>query len=134
MNKEECRRIFQSIFNQYSKEMWIHSGGCEDRSYSYIVRREIEMPKSVFENPDEWDIITLLHEIGHIKTNNHKMKVYEKEYYATQWSANKAREIGFVVKKEFREVYQTYIWDKRQMCINKKGKNVPNKAELIIKW
>lgn len=134
MNKKECKRIFQSIFDRYSKEMWIHPGECENRSYSYIIRREIEMPRSVFIEPDEWDIITLLHEIGHVKTNNHKMKVYEKEYFATQWSADEARKIGFYVRKEYKEIYQNYIWDKRQICINKKGKNVASKMALTIKW
>ena len=136
MTKRECKELFAKIYNKYSKEMWIHEGDCgpDNVAYSYILRREIVLPHECFSNPREWDILVLLHEIGHIKTNNHKMTRYEKEFHATQWSATEAKKIGFNVKNEWKDVYQGYIWDKRQISINMKAKNVAAKEDLVIKW
>lgn len=136
MNARERKQIFNQIREQYSKEMWIREGDCglDKRPYSYVMHRIIVMHEGTFESPTEWDILTLLHEIGHVKTNTQKMKVYEKEYSATQWSAYEARKIGIPVNDLWREAFQDYIWKKRQMCINKKGKNVANKEALIVKW
>lgn len=136
MNYMERKRMFDNICNFYSRNIWIHVGDCgaDGRAFSYVIRREIVLPESAFRNPSEWDILALLHEIGHIKTNTQKMKVYEKEYYATQWAANEAKRIGFYVSPEWKKAYQEYIFEKRQNCINRKGKNVVDKNKLIIKW
>ncbi len=136
MTANERKAMFNSIYNRYSGEMYIHSGDCgpDNRGYSYVMRREIVLPKESFTSPSEWQILELLHEIGHVKTNTHRMKVYEKEFRATQWSATEAKKLGLPIKQLWRDAYQQYIWDKRQMCINRRGKNVPEKEDLIIQW
>ncbi len=136
MTAKERKALFRSIYNKYCGEMYIHSGDCgpDNRGYSYVLRREIILPKESFSNPSEWQILELLHEIGHVKTNTRRMKVYEKEFHATQWSANEAKKLGLPIKQLWRDAYQQYIWEKRQMCINHKGRNVPKKEDLIIQW
>ncbi len=136
MTTVERKKLFTELYNKYSKEMYIHSGDCgpDNRAYSYISRREIVLPEESFSNPSEWAILELLHEVGHVKTNTRRMKVYEKEFLATQWSADEARKLGFPVKQLWRDAYQQYIWDKRQICINHKGRHVADKAALIVQW
>ena len=136
MTTKQCKEMYKKIFDKYSGEMWIHEGDCgaDNVAYSYIIRREIVVPDGCFSHPNEWDVFALLHEIGHVKTNHPKMKRYEKEFYATQWSAIEAKKIGFKIKEEFKSVYQAYIWDKRQMSINMKAKSVAKKEDLIVKW
>ena len=136
MTFKERKQMFDRIYQRYCGEMWIHGdeNAAEDEAYSYIIRREIVLPKKAFSNPSEWMILVLLHEIGHIKTNTRNMKVYEKEFTATQWSAKEARRIGFCVRNEWKNVFQDYIWDKRQNCINRNGKNVASKESLVVVW
>ena len=116
--------------------MWIHAGECgkDKRAYSVVSKKEIIVPVGVFSNPTEWDILALLHEIGHIKTNKDSMRVYEKEYLATQWAADEAQKWNFKISGDYKNIYQEYIWDKRNMCIRMNGKNVPSKRSLKIKW
>lgn len=136
MTAKECKEMFTSVFNKYCCEMWIHEGdpGRGNGACSYIIRREIVLPVGTINNPDEWSVLVLLHEIGHIKTNTPKMKTYEKEYRAIQWSANEAKKIGLEVKKEWKEAYQNYIFKKRDMSIKRNAKNVVDKESLIVKW
>ncbi len=136
MKKTERLQLFNRIFLKYAREMWIHSGDCgkDRRAYSIISRKEIILPRDSFSNPSEWDIIVLLHEIGHIKTNRDSMRVYEKEYLATQWSADEARRLGFPVKQLWKDAFRDYILEKRQMCLNRGGKNVADEEALVIQW
>ncbi len=136
MTINERKELFTKLYKKYSKEMFIHSGDCgpDNRGYSYVMRREIVLPKESFTNPSEWQILELLHEVGHVKTNTRRMKLYEKEFQAIQWSANEAKKLGFPIKQLWRDAYQQYIWDKRQMSINRRSKKVPEKEDLIIQW
>ena len=136
MNSFRRFMLFNDIYLKYANEMWIHVGDCgkEKRAFSYVSNKEVIMPEGVFMNPTEWDILSLLHEIGHIKTNKDSMRVFEKEYLATQWCADEAKRWGFTVKDEWKDVYQKYIWDHRDSCVKRKGKNVPDKSKLVVKW
>ncbi len=136
MTHLEIFKLFNAIFSHYGKEMWIHSGDCgpDNRAYSYISLKEVILPCETFRHPTEWDIMALLHEIGHIKTNKEKMRVFEKEFLAVQWSADEAKRWDFKIKSEWKTIYQDYIWEKRDICIRKKGKNVPDRDALIIHW
>lgn len=130
------KALFQKIYNTYCKEMYIHFMDLApgESGYSYVSLREIVLPTKAMYNPSGWNVLALLHEVGHIKTNKDSMRVYEKEYLATQWSADEARRLGFHVTDLWKRTYQNYIFDKRTMCINKGGKNVPPKEKLVIKW
>ena len=136
MSPEKCKELFFQVYNKYSPEMWIHEGdpGRGNGACAYLIRREIVLPEGTFSHPEEWDILVLLHEVGHIRTNKPKMKSYEKEYHAVQWSAKEAKRIGLPVKELWKEAYQDYIWKKRQLSINRKGKNVARKEELVVEW
>ncbi len=81
MSPEKCKELFFQIYNKYSQEMWIHEGdpGRGNGACAYLIRREIVLPEGTFSHPEEWDILVLLHEVGHIKTNKPKMKTYEKK-------------------------------------------------------
>lgn len=136
MTKNERVLLFNRIYLNYCNDMWIHCGDCgkDNRAFSIVSDREVVMPFGVFVNPSEWNILALLHEIGHIKTNNDNMRVYEKEYLATQWSADEAKRIGFTIKPEWKDIYQNYIWEKRRYSIARKAKDIPTKEQLVIKW
>lgn len=136
MTPQQCKNVFDRIYKQFSKEIWIHPGDCgkDDRAYSLVAHREIVLPNECFSNPSEWDILVFLHEIGHVKTNTSDMRVFAKEYYATKWAAAAAQQIGLKIKPLWKKTFQEYIWNKRQNCINHKGKNVPSKEALLINW
>ncbi len=130
------KELFKKIYDKYSKEMYIHFMELPPREsgYSYLAYREIVLPKKAATNPSGWNVLALLHEVGHIKTNNERMRLFEKEYYATQWSANEARKLGFKVTELWKTTYQDYIFEKRAMYIKEGGRNVPPKEKLVIKW
>lgn len=130
------KEMFNKIYDRYKREMFIHFEELKpgESGYSYVSCRRVVLPKRAAVNPSGWDVLTLLHEIGHIKTNKDRMRVYEKEYLATQWSADEAKKWGFKITDLWKETYQDYIFNKRTMCINKGGKNVPPKEKLVIKW
>lgn len=136
MTENERIILFNRIYLKYCCEMWIHCGDCgkDNRAFSIVSNNEIVMPFGVFAHPSEWDILSLLHEIGHIKTNTDNMRVYEKEYLATQWSANEAKRIGFKINSTWKNIYQNYIWEKRKYSVSRKVKNIPTKEQLIVKW
>lgn len=130
------KELFKKIYNTYSKEMYIHFMDLEpgESGYSYVSLKEIVLPRKAMVNPSGWNVLALLHEIGHIKTNKDSMRVYEKEYLATQWSADEARRLGFRITDLWKKTYQDYIFDKWAMCVKRGGKNVLPKEKLVIKW
>ena len=136
LTKTERITKYNRIYLKYCNEMWIHCGDCgEDRrAYSYVSLREIVVPMGVFSDPSEWDLIVLLHEIGHIKTNKESMKMVVKEYLATQWMADESKKWEIPVKKLYADAFQKYIWEKRKLSIARGGKNVPSEEELAIRW
>lgn len=136
MTYKERKEMFTQIYNKYSKTINIHGGDCgkDNRAFSYIAHREIVLPESSFKNPSEWAILVLLHEIGHVLTNTTKMRTYEMEYLATQWSAIEAKKLGLRIRPEWKDAFQDYIWEKRQLYINHNGKGIPSKESLVIKW
>lgn len=136
MTNHEIFMMYHAMFQKYSKQnIWIRFVNIEDnRPYACVELRTISMPAKSFMQPTGWDILCLLHEVGHVMTNTPKMRVFEREYYATQWAAEEAKKWGFVVKDLWKNTYQKYIWDKRQDCIRRRGKNIPSKEALVIKW
>ena len=136
MTDHEIFMMYHTMFQEYSAEnIWIRFIEIEDnRAYSCVKSRIISMPARSFLHPTGWDILCLLHEVGHIMTNTPKMRVFECEFFATQWAAEEAKKWGGVVKDLWKNTYQKYIWDKRKDCIRRRGKNVPDMENLIISW
>ena len=136
MRKRERVKMFNAIYDKYRKEMRIYPGDCgpDNIAYSYVSLRTIVMPEKAFSDPSEWDILCLFHEIGHIKTNTDNMKVVQKEYLATQWAADEAKKWGFHIKQLYKDAYQDYIWEKRDLSIKHRGKNVPSREAVRVRW
>jgi len=51
----------------------------------------------------------LFHEIGHAETTKSSMRRCEKEYYATKWAIEKAKEYGIDIPEDVIRLYQNYI-------------------------
>lgn len=136
MTKTQRIAMYKKIYDKYCNEMWIHCEYCGEnrRAYSYVSLREIVVPLGVFSDPSEWDLLVLLHEIGHIKTNKESMKMYWKEYLATQWAADEAKKWGLPIKPLYKEAFQNYIWEKRERSIACRGKKVHSKEAITVKW
>ena len=132
MNQKERKELFNSICSTYKTEMWIHSG--DSNPYSIVLYKEVVMPKKAFSRPSAWDIMCLLHEIGHIKTNKECMPTCEKEYLATQWSVNEARIIGFKIEDIWKECFQDYIWNYFDEEKNELTNCSIQKEDLIVSW
>lgn len=137
MTQIERTELFNDICSKYRSEMNIHSGDCKkdkDIPYSIVFCKEIVMSKKAFSHPSAWDIMCLLHEIGHIKTNNIFMPVCEKEYLATQWSVDEAKKIGFPIEDIWKDCFQNYIWnyyDEENETTNALNMT---KNDLVIRW
>ena len=125
---------FHNICKKYKNAAWIHEGENGCGFYSRISAKEIVIPSEAFHQPDSWDIFALLHEIGHIMTNTTKMKRCEQEYFATQWAIDEAKRMNLKVQKRYLDIYQDYIWKWRETSIRLKGKNVPLKEALCLKY
>lgn len=110
MTKRNRKIIWDALRRKYGSSIWIHTGTKDGEFYSRIVSREIVVPQSSDASPDEWDLFAFLHELGHVLTNNPKMRRCEMEYYATQWALDEAKRLGFYVSKEIIDVYQKYIF------------------------
>lgn len=118
--------LFNETINKYNNEITFHIS-TEERAYCYIEEKEIYIPQNIFlsiSNTLE-HIVTLYHEIGHIKTNNMRMKECEKEYYATQWCFDQLREKKIIIPRYLINEYQNYIWSLRR-------KNCPSRKELKL--
>ena len=131
MTQKERSKLFKDICTKYENSMWIHPGDCGENNspYSIVLFREIVLPRTAFSRPSAWNIMCLLHEIGHVKTNAEDMPVYQKEYLATQWSAEEAKKIGFKIEDIWKECFQNYIWD----FLKDDGASA-NREELVVNW
>lgn len=85
-----------------------------------------------FLNPSEDDLFDLLHEIGHIITNNHSMKRCEEEFYATQWALDNMGKYNVTIGNERINDFQKYIWKWREQAIKRNAKKVPTKEQLTL--
>lgn len=88
----------------------------------------------VYKNPTEDDLFDLLHEIGHIQTNNTSMKRCEEEFYATQWAIEHIEKYDIKIPKERLKEFQKYIWMWRDVGIRHRAKNIPSKQQLKLKF
>lgn len=137
MNKKErLKYLYCFVYLKYATKMAIvfKDGLAEDDFGSYIKERIVEVPKCTILNPDEWSLFAFLHEIGHIMTNNTKMKRCEQEYLATKWAIKESTEIGFKVPKKYITVYQNYIWEWRDRGIKCGAKKIPSREQLTLSF
>lgn len=94
--------------------------------------KNIYFKYEIYKNPTENDLFDLLHEIGHIMTNNTKMKRCEEEFYATQWALDNSKKYGVKVSRDRLSEFQNYIWKWRETGIKLKAKNIPTKQQLKL--
>ena len=86
----------------------------------------------VYMNPTDRDLFDLLHEIGHIQTNNTSMKRCEEEFYATQWAINHADKYNIKISEQTLNDFQDYIWMWREVGIKHRAKHMPSKQQLTL--
>ena len=101
---------------------------------AYIESKIVKLEKKYYTDPSEWGLFTMLHEIGHIMTNNNKQKRCLQEFLATQFAIDKCREYKIPVSKVTIETYQEYIWKWRKRSVKQRGKNVPTVKQLTLKY
>lgn len=79
---------------------------------------------------------TLFHEIGHIESNNGKMRRCEQEFHATVWAIEKCKEYGILeeVPDNIKKRYQDYIYRELERGIRRGGSGYPSKEELTLVW
>ena len=94
----------------------------------------IRLEKNYYDKPSEWGFFTLLHEIGHIMTNNNKQKRCLQEYLATQFAIDKCKEYGVVIPEYITDTYQDYILKWRETGLKHRAKNMPSISQLTLKY
>ncbi len=139
MTKTQAKKMFDDIVSYYeSKEDIAFLEGSHnndgERACAYFDIKVVLFPAYKMEHPTEWEVLDLLHEIGHVETNTEEMPRYEREFRATQWAANRAKELKISVKKLYKETYQDYIFDTRTEDLKRKGTKRISKEKLIVKW
>ena len=127
------RILLTSVWIKYNNEYNFIFDNCTT-AHCYLPEKEIHFPLSEFRNPDSRSLFDLLHEIGHLKTNTKGMKRCEEEFYATQWAIKQMKEYCFDLSPDDKEIFQNYIWQWRETGIKLKGKNIPSKEQLTLKW
>ena len=76
--------------------------------------------------------ITLLHEIGHIKTNKSTYRRCEQEYYATVWAFKEAREhYGLDIPDSVIKEYNDYVKMEHDRGVRRGGNLPPYKTLLL---
>ena len=135
MSIARLKNLHNYIYATHFKEIKImFDNNRDDDFFSYIVKKEVHLPKRIITDPTEWTLFAFMHEIGHVETNTLNMKRCLQEYLATQWALDKAKEIGFIVPTIFVATYQNYIWRWREKSIKANGKNIPTKEELTLSY
>lgn len=89
-------------------------------AYAEITNKKVYLKLKCIENPNNIDLFSILHEIGHIETNLSYMWRVEQEYLATQWALDHCDMYGITVSRELLEQQQNYIYS---FLTNNKYKN-----------
>lgn len=128
-----CKVLVTQIWVKYCQEYKFIFDNC-DTAHCYLKEKEIHFPISDFKNPGKRQVFDLLHEIGHLKTNKKGMKRCEEEFYATQWAIKEMKKYDLELDLRNKSIFQNYIWKWRETSVKLKGKNIPNKEQLTLKW
>lgn len=121
------------IWLKYHTEYQFIFDDCPN-AYCYLKEKEIHFPIKSFTNPNCRAVFDMLHEIGHLETNKKGMKRCEEEFYATKWAIKEMKKYNFEINPCDKRDFQDYIWKWRDTSIKLKGKNVPSKESLTLKW
>ena len=100
--------IQDSLLSQYRIQLCDGSMCSNDWSRTHVHVRQRRICKWVRKNSIQ-STFTLLHEIGHIESHSSNMRRAEKEYEATRWALDKAKELGIDVPDSVISFYQDYI-------------------------
>lgn len=132
MKKTICELQYE-VINKY-KEIIDFRVSSQTVAYCYVPERIVYIHTHDFLYPTVNSFFDLLHEIGHILTNTSDMKRCQEEFYATEWAINEMKKYGYELSDERKNEFQQYIWKWRETGIKLKGKNMPNKNQLKLKW
>ena len=103
---------------------------CRRRMHAHLKERKVckwhqkSSVKATFE---------LFHEIGHIVTNDSKMRRCEQEYHATVWAIEQCKFYGIDIPSDLLKRYQDYIIMERDRGIRRRGSDLPNVEDLQLK-
>lgn len=121
------------VHNLIDKDCYILRGDSEV-SYCELDTKKIFFFNEDWDNPTNETIFTLLHEIGHIKTNTKEMKRCEEEFYATDWAIKEFKKLNLSLSKNRQREYQEYIYKYRNYAEKRKCKNIPTIEEMTLNW
>lgn len=99
------KEIQNEVITKYNVTIDEHSH-CYGRMHVHTKTRRICKWHQKSSLPCTFD---LFHEIGHIMTNNSKMRRAEEEYFATCWAIDQFKHYGLTVPEHTMHVYQRYI-------------------------
>ena len=136
MDKEKIIQIREKIFDDYRGKIYIAYSFDPKftTAEAFLETRLVLFPQKFRTDPDEYALFTILHEIGHLMTNNQKQKRYYQEYLATQWAIEKSKKYGIPVSQKTLRIYQEYILRWRDSSIKRKGKNIHSIERVILKY
>ena len=101
----------EMIFNHNFIIQDCYIGKTEEKtSYCELNTKRIYLSSNDWDNPTNETLFSLLHEIGHIKTNTKGMKRCEEEFYATMWAIKELKKLGLSISNKRQKEYQTYIY------------------------
>ena len=129
LKKKDMIKIRTSLDNfceEHSIEVYLTD---EDLSYAMVGWGAVYINEKGYMNPTSELLFDYLHEIGHIMTNDVRMKRYEMEFLATEWAIKNANEFNVTVTRERIDDYQYYIEGWRHTAIRRHGKNINETKE-----
>lgn len=130
--KKSLSEIQNEIINKYKDVIDLRV--TTEEAHCYVPEKIVYINGSKFLYPTNESIFDFLHEIGHIMTNTKKMKRCEEEFYATQWAIKEIKKYGLEISTKRKSEFQNYVWAWRETGMKLKGKNMPSKENLILKW
>lgn len=130
--KKSLSEIQNEIINKYKDVIDLRV--TTEEAHCYVPEKIVYINGSNFLYPTNESIFDFLHEIGHIMTNTKKMKRCEEEFYATQWAIKEIKKYGLEISTKRKSEFQNYVWAWRETGMKLKGKNMPSKENLILKW
>ena len=73
-----------------------------------LITKEIYLAENEVNRDNQIHLFDILHELGHLQTNNIDMTTYEKEYRATQYAIDIFNFLNLEIKYGVKLVYSDY--------------------------
>lgn len=103
------QQIASNIIDKYNDKYYIYPT-VNIQSFSLPTMGIIVLDYSRWQNPDDFFIFTILHEIGHCETYEPKQYKVKREFLATQWAIVEFNKLKLKLKKSEKKIWQEYIY------------------------